>query len=73
MIFSFLLPMPVIAIFGVLLLPMLAVRQAKATPGFIGLHTMAVSPVGLVQKTAVTETKVQWQSVVDVTEDAKQI
>ena len=49
--------------------PLLVRRRARATPGFVGLHTMAISPEGLTYRSILSETKMQWPSVVDITED----
>ena len=56
-------------LFLLIFYPLLVRRRARATPGFVGLHTLAINPEGLTHRTNLSETNVQWESVVDITED----
>jgi len=46
-----------------------AEQTARETPGFVGLHTLAIGPDGIQHRSTVIEAKVKWHSVVDITED----
>ncbi len=66
-------PIVVLGLFYVILLPIQTMDLAKATPGALGLSTMAISPAGLVRRSSVAETRMQWHTIIEITEDAKMI
>lgn len=67
---SFVLPLLLVFVFWKVFLRFALARQAKNTPGLGNVQTLYIGPERFIQTTATSETKILWQGVSDITQDA---